>query len=87
VPSLRQGTNQQAPCKLTVFLTLYWCFLFCDSHHGDVAIAEGVETAAQLDFLREHSCDQIQGYFLGRPMTPEAPERFRQDYSPAARLS
>ncbi|MCQ4288289.1 EAL domain-containing protein [Pseudomonas stutzeri] len=31
-------------------------------------IAEGVETQAQLDFLREHDCDEVQGFFLGRPM-------------------
>ncbi|MET3132333.1 diguanylate cyclase (GGDEF)-like protein/PAS domain S-box-containing protein [Oxalobacteraceae bacterium GrIS 1.11] len=31
-------------------------------------IAEGVETAGQLDFLREHGCDQIQGYFFSRPL-------------------
>ena len=31
-------------------------------------IAEGVETQAQLDFLRDHDCDEIQGYLLGRPM-------------------
>ncbi|NEX61605.1 putative bifunctional diguanylate cyclase/phosphodiesterase [Noviherbaspirillum galbum] len=39
-------------------------------------IAEGVETEAQRDFLREHGCDQIQGYFLSRPLPVEALERF-----------
>ena len=32
-------------------------------------IAEGVETLAQLDFLRGHDCDEVQGYLLGRPMS------------------
>lgn len=32
--------------------------------------AKGVETAEQLAQLRELSCDQAQGYFLGRPTTP-----------------
>jgi diguanylate cyclase (GGDEF)-like protein/PAS domain S-box-containing protein len=31
-------------------------------------VAEGVETAAQLEYLRRHRCDQIQGYHLSRPL-------------------
>jgi EAL domain-containing protein (putative c-di-GMP-specific phosphodiesterase class I) len=30
-------------------------------------VAEGVETAAQREFLRSLGCDSLQGYFLGRP--------------------
>ena len=35
-------------------------------------IAEGVETADQVAFLRENNCDEIQGYHFSRPIKPEA---------------
>lgn len=31
-------------------------------------IAEGVENEAQLGFLRDKQCDEIQGYYLSRPL-------------------
>jgi len=31
-------------------------------------VAEGVETEAQLDYLRRHHCDEIQGYYFSRPL-------------------
>lgn len=35
---------------------------------GMSVIAEGVETVAQLHLLRALSCDEIQGYFIAKPM-------------------
>jgi diguanylate cyclase (GGDEF)-like protein len=34
-------------------------------------VAEGVETAEQLQFLRDQSCDAVQGYFLYKPLKEE----------------
>jgi EAL domain-containing protein (putative c-di-GMP-specific phosphodiesterase class I) len=31
-------------------------------------VAEGVETEAQLEFLRENSCDAYQGYLFSKPL-------------------
>ena len=38
---------------------------------GLKVIAEGVETAAQLDYLRRQNCDEAQGYYFGRPVSAE----------------
>jgi diguanylate cyclase (GGDEF)-like protein len=34
-------------------------------------VAQGVETRAQADFLRDHSCDELQGFYLNRPLPPD----------------
>ncbi len=37
---------------------------------GIRVVAEGVETAAQCQFLRRHRCDEMQGYYFSRPLPP-----------------
>jgi diguanylate cyclase (GGDEF)-like protein/PAS domain S-box-containing protein len=35
---------------------------------GKIVVAEGVETEAQMHFLRRHDCDEMQGYLFSRPV-------------------
>ena len=44
-------------------------------------VAEGVENKAQMAFLREHSCDEAQGYYISRPLTVELFEPWCLRYS------
>lgn len=36
---------------------------------GMSVLAEGVETAEQVGYLRRHGCDQFQGFYFARPVT------------------
>ena len=38
---------------------------------GVRVIAEGVETEAQLNFLKDYNCDEIQGYYYSKPIPAE----------------
>ena len=42
------------------------------AHHMDIkVIAEGAETKEQVDFLKRHGCDYIQGYYYSKPLSME----------------
>jgi diguanylate cyclase (GGDEF)-like protein/PAS domain S-box-containing protein len=45
-------------------------------------IAEGVETELQLNFLRDHGCDEIQGHWLSRPIDAEHCLDFIRGWAP-----
>lgn len=46
------------------------------SSMGFQTIAEGVETAGQLAFLRLQGCDQVQGYYFSKPLPVQQFEAF-----------
>ena len=54
-------------------------------------VAEGVETLAQLEFLRAHQCDEMQGYLFSPALAaPELADRLRSpllDKPPLSTLS
>ncbi|HOW57948.1 MAG TPA: EAL domain-containing protein, partial [Smithellaceae bacterium] len=47
---------------------------------GVTAIAEGVETARQADFLRGCRCDIIQGYYISYPAAPDVTAAFLRSH-------
>jgi EAL domain-containing protein (putative c-di-GMP-specific phosphodiesterase class I)/ActR/RegA family two-component response regulator len=47
---------------------------------GMKVVVEGVENAAQLEFMRRNDCDMAQGYFFTRPLPPEAAVAWLKEY-------
>jgi len=47
--------------------------------------AEGVETVAQLAFLRREGCDEVQGYYFGKPMPAQEFEHLYSSWSTAGK--
>ena len=54
---------------------------------GKEVVAEGVETEAQLAFLRRLSCDAAQGFLLGRPQEAAEITRLLQTAPDALAIS
>jgi diguanylate cyclase (GGDEF)-like protein/PAS domain S-box-containing protein len=42
-------------------------------------VAEGVETEGQLNFLSTHACDEMQGFYFSRPVSPSECEAMMRE--------
>jgi EAL domain-containing protein (putative c-di-GMP-specific phosphodiesterase class I) len=49
---------------------------------GMVTTAEGVETAEQMELVRELGCTEVQGYYIGRPQPLAGLTRLLEVYVP-----
>jgi PAS domain S-box-containing protein len=47
---------------------------------GHCTIAEGVEHVSQLQYLKEHNCDRIQGFLISKPLDEEAALAFLMNH-------
>jgi diguanylate cyclase (GGDEF)-like protein len=59
VQALSRETHDMAMCEAIIAMA---------HKMGIQVVAEGVETSAQLDFLRDAGCDFAQGYLISRPV-------------------
>ena len=48
---------------------------------GHCTIAEGVECENQLEYLKRHDCDKVQGYFISRPLLEDDAIKFLERHS------
>ena len=46
---------------------------------GLKVVAEGVETKAQLEFMIEHQCDYVQGYYFSKPLSVNDATKFLKE--------
>ena len=78
VGDIETDLNDAAICTATLAL----------AHNlGLKVIAEGVETAAQRDFLVAHQCDYLQGYLYGRPLPTAMATAYLQEAAMANQSS
>lgn len=48
---------------------------------GHYTIAEGVEFDSQLEYLKKHNCDKIQGYLISKPLDEKETFKFLKKYN------
>jgi EAL domain-containing protein (putative c-di-GMP-specific phosphodiesterase class I) len=70
VRPLRAGSKEAAVVRAIVLL---------GTALGKEVIAEGIETQAQLELLRDMGCDTGQGYYLSRPLPAERISKLLRD--------
>jgi len=66
--SFVDGLSDENKTKSTIIKAI---LAIADSY-GLQTVAEGIETEEQLEFMRNHNCDMVQGYLLSKPISLSA---------------
>jgi EAL domain-containing protein (putative c-di-GMP-specific phosphodiesterase class I) len=43
-------------------------------------VAEGIKNEQQMAFLKERNCDELQGFLISRPLSPEKLADFLDEF-------
>lgn len=66
IHDIASNTNEEAIAKSVIGI----------AHKMNLmVVAEGVETNEQLEFLKDHMCDKVQGYLLSKPLPSDQLEK------------
>ena len=75
IRNLSQDSDNQAITQAIITMGKNLCL---------TVVAEGVETQAQEDFLREHICDEMQGFHFSRPIAPDKFAALLRNHDPSS---
>lgn len=78
IRDLPHNAQQEAVCSMIIGM---------GRRLGMMVVAEGVETHEQIKFLREHNCQQVQGFYYSPAMPLQQLPRFVQEQATKRRLS
>ncbi|WP_040916221.1 EAL domain-containing protein [Legionella tunisiensis] len=59
---------------------LFYCFYDMAKSLNFKVLAEGVEIKKQINFLKQQNCDEVQGFFLSKPITSKSIEKILKQY-------
>jgi EAL domain-containing protein (putative c-di-GMP-specific phosphodiesterase class I) len=75
IRNLSQDSENQAITQAIITMGKNLCL---------TVVAEGVETQEQKDFLRDHVCDEMQGFHFSKPIAPDQFADLLRNHDPSS---
>ena len=76
IRNLPQGSENQAITEAIITM---------GKNLNITVVAEGVETQEQKDFLRDHICDEMQGFYFSKPIAPDQFGDLLRNHDPSSK--